>query len=189
MRFYNQANGINDGEAPDGISDKSYFFSSKIDHDMFVFVGEPGKIEGYSYYARECNMDGGRITDIPNDRMCDNNNSNFDSMIKGWITLVYDKDNNPLMVNIKSDYHHGNIKGNNLKGSGAKTYHDKTMFQQNNNGTMNISTIYGDENPTSLTIESFQNISAGSGFETTFISNNDRMNFSGWGNIYIKREF
>ena len=189
MRFYNQANGIDDGEAPSGITDKSYFFSSKIDHDMFIFVGEPGKIEGYSYYAKECTMDGGRISDIPDDRFCDQNSSNFDSMIKGWVTLVYDKNNNPLMTNVKSDYHHGNIKGNNLKGSGEDTYHDTTAFETNDDNTINISTLYGDENPTSLTIENFQNIEAGNGFETTFTTHNDGFNFVGWGNIYFIREF
>ncbi len=70
--------------------DRSYFFSSVFSSSIFVFVGDPGTIRGYSWETSACNNE----TSIPTNHICTNN----PFTVAGWLTMIFDKSGNPILA-------------------------------------------------------------------------------------------
>ncbi len=117
LRFFNQGRS-DQGAGPELPINRSYFYTSVFTSSSFVFVGKPGDIKGYAFVTKACSS----ITTIPADHECIDN----PFVVAGWVTLIYDKDGNPMAVNIMPDDDNTLtvIKG----GNGTRNGLDTTYF-------------------------------------------------------------
>jgi hypothetical protein len=153
LRFYNQ--GRDDFQAPNpGLpGDRSYFFTTIFEGSTFVFTGVPGEIRGYSFVTNACS---GATAPFPADHICTNN----PFVVAGWLTLVFDKDSNPLLVNIMPDDDNTLtvLKGGNKSRTGL----ENSYFESAGTNLWNVSGNLGSEGknqtifnvPTSLAVGS-----------------------------------
>ncbi len=138
LRFHNQGRADGQAPSPQLPGDKSYFFDSTFANTMFIFAGQPGKIEGYSFLVQLC------ITSLsgafPEDHLCPNN----ELYGKGWMTLVYDSQSNPLLVSFSADDdNYAGIKGTNRHFVDSEYMLDTDYFHVTTDGNWSIDYTLG----------------------------------------------
>jgi hypothetical protein len=125
LRFFNQGRD-NEGPNPSFPVDRSYFFTTVFESSIFVFAGRSGKIQGYEWLAQHCANENGCAE-----------NDNDKTYIRGWMTVIFDSNNNPYVNNVMPDDDNTRtiLKGSNQGAGGI----DSSLFTKKSVGIYDCS--------------------------------------------------
>lgn len=181
FRFFKRDN-YNDKTRPDGGPETeafqgSYFFTNRLRDQAFVFVGRAGSVRGFEYVADFQRGENGSLTvpsggaESPTLYACSPPSACRHA--KGWLSVIYDADDNPMLFSMQPDDNNTGLKVANNSRDGIDP---SALSLSNNEYTFTQSTTdgQGDTVTTNIYKLMLDTTNVGGNFTAYFYDRNER---------------